>query len=98
MSSKVDVSSNPTAFIVEQQTQVLLSNVETALSYDSISDEVVEYLEKEAEGVSYLTLKFAKTQVKDFNEASAKKVTNLLNSLQTSYDDLIKLIEKNENP
>ena len=34
-----------------------------ALSQDSISDEVVDYLEKEAEGISYLTLEFAKTQV-----------------------------------
>ena len=60
---------------------VLQKDVEAALTQDIVSDETVNYLKKEAEGVSYLTLEYAKAQVKVFNEASAKRVITLLNSL-----------------
>lgn len=42
---------------------------------------MVSYLKKEAEGVSYLTLEYAKAQVKGFNEAGLKRVTAYLSSL-----------------
>ena len=43
-----------------------------ALFQDSVSEEDVNNLKNEAEGVSFLTLEYAKTQVKGLNEASSK--------------------------
>lgn len=52
-------------------------------------------LRKEAEGLSYISLNFVQTQVLDFSSTNYKKCIAILNSLESKFKKIQKLVASN---
>ena len=59
---------------------------------EDLEQKLVDNLRKEVDSLSYISLEFVQTQVKNFSSANYKKCMTILNGISTQFDKIKKLI------
>lgn len=59
---------------------------------EDLEQKLVDNLRKEVDSLSYISLEFVQTQVKDFSSANYKKCMTILNGISSQFDKIKKLI------